>query len=259
VAVEHGVELVDPSVAGRRYEVARRVHLNDTDARGVLRIDALARFLQDVATDDAHDAGRAHNRGVWVLRRIDMIVLREPVLYDTVTLLTFCSGTGPAWAERRTRVTDAAGDALAEAVAVWVYIDRDRGRPLALDDEFTQWYGEAAANRRVSGKLHLPAPPADAASRGWTVRASDFDVLDHVNNVRSFEAVVDELRRRLPGLRVEHATVEYRGTLERDESVELRSTVSRLGDGLGDRLDAWLLVDGEVRVSARLVGGVPLH
>ena len=255
MGTEHGVELVDPSETGRRYEVARRVHLNDTDARGVLRIDALARFLQDVATDDAHDAGRAHNRGVWVLRRIDMFVLREAMLYDTLHLLTFCSGTGPAWAERRTRVTDAAGDVLAEAVAVWVYIDRQRGRPLALDDEFTQWYGESAASRRVSAKLHLPAPPAHAVSREWTVRATDFDVLDHVNNVRSFEAVVDELRRRLPGVRVAHATVEYRGTLEREEPVELRSTVN----GTGDRLDAWLLVDGEVRVSARLVGGVPLH
>jgi acyl-ACP thioesterase len=252
---EHGIELVEPPPTGRRYEVARRVHLNDTDASARLRIDALARYLQDVATDDAYDAGRAFGRGVWVLRRLDIFVVREPFLYDTVSLLTFCSGTGPAWAERRTRVADSTGGVVAEAVAIWVYVDRERGRPTALDDEFALAYGEATAGRRVSGRLHLPAPPDDGASRQWTIRATDFDVLDHVNNVRSFEAVVDELRRRLPGFRVGHATVEYRGTLERDDAVELRSSVS----AEGDRLDAWLLVEGEVRVAARLRAGVPLH
>jgi acyl-ACP thioesterase len=252
---EHGVELVEPPASGRRYGITRRVHLNDTDAQGVLRIDALAQFLQDVATDDVCDAGRAYGRGVWVLRRIDIVVACCPVLYDTVTLLTFCSGTGPAWAERRTRVTDAAGEVLAEAVAVWVYVDRERGRPTALDEEFAEWYGEAAAGRRVSARLHLSGPAGDTASREWSVRESDFDVLDHVNNVRSFEAMTDEFARRVPGRRVEHATLEYRGTLERGDTVELRS---RLGSD-GEVLDVWLLVAGDVRVSARLVAGVPLH
>jgi len=249
------VEFVEPSAQGRRYEVTRKVHLDDTDASGVVGIDAVARYLQDIATDDSHDAGIYENaRGVWVLRRADVLLRRLPALYDEIHLLTFCSGSGPAWAERRTRIADAQGDVLVESAAIWVYIDRERGRPLALDDGFADWYGESAMGRRVSGKLHLPGPPADAASRQWTVRHSDFDVLDHVNNARSLEAVADELAGRVPGARPESFTVEYRGMLERGDAIELRSSIEERSslDGHGSVLTSWLLVDGDVRVSARV-------
>ena len=249
------VQFVEPSPQGRRYEVTRKVHLDDTDASGRAGIDAVARYLQDVATDDSHDAGIYENaRGVWVLRRADVLLRRLPALYDEIHLLTFCSGSGPAWAERRTHITDAHGDVLVESAAIWVYIDRERGRPLPLDPAFADWYGESAMGRRVSGKLQLPVPPADAASRRWTVRHSDFDVLDHVNNARSLEAVADELASRLPGTRPESFTVEYRGMLERGDTIELRSTIEERSslDGHGAVLTGWLLVDGDVRVSARV-------
>jgi len=255
------VQFVEPSPQGRRYEVTRKVHLDDTDASGRAGIDAVARYLQDIATDDSHDAGIYENaRGVWVLRRADVLLRRLPALYDEIHLLTFCSGSGPAWAERRTRITDSQGDVLVESAAIWVYIDRERGRPLPLDPAFADWYGESAMGRRVSGKLQLPAPPADAASRGWTVRHSDFDVLDHVNNARSLEAVADELASRLPGTRPGSFTVEYKGMLERGDAIELRSSIEEQSsieersnlEKQGSVLTSWLLVDGDVRVSARV-------
>jgi acyl-ACP thioesterase len=263
VDTDENVLFVEPPHQGRRFEATRNVHLDDTDASGVVGVDAIARMLQDVATDDAHDAGLYEQaRGVWVLRRADVVLVRPPVLYQGLHLLTFCSGSGPAWAERRTRITDDAGEVLVESAAIWVYIDRERGRPLPLDPDFATWYGDAAMGRRVSGKLRLPHPPADAESRPWTIRHSDFDILDHVNNARSLEAVTDELVRRLPGARPEAFTVEYKGMLERGDAIELQSSIeerSRVeagndgdgGDG-GAVFGAWLLVDGDVRVSARV-------
>ena len=57
-------EYVDLPARGRVFRADRRVHLGDVDASGAVRLEALARFLQDVATDDADDADLSEARGV---------------------------------------------------------------------------------------------------------------------------------------------------------------------------------------------------
>ncbi len=79
------------------------MRLGDADPSGTLRLDAIARFLQDVANDDAVSGGLDDALG-WVVRRT-MIAVRDPaVLGERLSLTTFCSGTGRSWAERRTSV-----------------------------------------------------------------------------------------------------------------------------------------------------------
>ncbi len=240
-------EYVDLPARGRVFRAGRRVHLGDVDASGAVRLEALARFLQDVATDDADDAALSEARGVWVLRSSDLEIVTPPVYHESVELATFCSGTGPRWAERRTRLIGDRG-ALVDTAGLWVFIDRETGRPLALDDDFHDRYAESADGRRVRGRLVHDAPAGDAESRAWPLRTSDFDVLDHVNNARSLEAVEDELVRCLPGRIPVRARIEYRGTLERGDAVALGSSVRSVGDD--DVLAVWLAVDGDVRVSA---------
>jgi acyl-ACP thioesterase len=240
------VEFVELPARGRVFRVARRVHLGDVDAAGRLQLESLARYLQDVATDDAGDAGLSDRRGVWVLRSTDVEIVRPPMFQEQIELATFCSGTGPRWAERRTRVTGDRG-ALVEAAGLWVFVDRDLGRPLPLDDDFVERYGESAGGRRVRGPLLHGSPPAGAARRAWPLRNSDFDVLDHVNNARSLEAVEDELVARGDDRAPRAMRVEYRGTIERGDQVELASE-ERDGE-----LAVWLTVAGEVRVSATVV------
>jgi acyl-ACP thioesterase len=249
-------EFVDLPPSGRVFRGGRRVHLGDVDASGQLRLEALARFLQDVATDDADDAALSEQRGVWVLRSSDLEIVTVPEYHEKVELATFCSGTGPRWAERRTQLLGDRG-ARVEAAGLWVFIDREHGRPLALDDDFHSRYGESARGRKVRGRLLHEAPPDSASWRAWPLRTSDFDVLDHVNNARSLEAVEDELVRVLPGCTPVRVRVEYRGTLERGDAVELASAVTPRGD---DReLAVWLAVEGAVRVSATVTVSDPDH
>jgi acyl-ACP thioesterase len=242
------VEFVELPSRGRVFRGGRRVHLGDVDATGQLRLEALARYLQDVATDDADDARLSERRGVWVLRSSDIEIGTMPSYHERVELATFCSGTGPRWAERRTQMLGERG-ARVEVAALWVFIDREHGRPLALDDDFHARYGESADGRRVRGRLVHGARQDDARTRPWPLRASDFDVLDHVNNARSLEAVEDELAVRLPGRTPRRARIEYRGTLERGDAVELASELCD-ADGCATELAVWLSVDGAVRVSA---------
>src|SRR5262245_42331171 len=250
-AVEAG--FTDPVEGGRVYRAQRHIHLGDVGSQGELRLEALARFLQDVATDDALDTDlRATLGGTWVLRRLAVEILTAPHFNDDVEFATFCSGVGPAWAERRTDVRSSGGqELLARTVAIWVLIDQAGGRPLALPDEFFAIYGASARGRRVSGRLRHRRPSAGAPERVWQLRESDFDFLDHVNNARYLEAVEDELVSVLPKHQPARAELEFRGAVERGDALELRSEVVAGLEGESE-LWVWLVSDGDVRMSARL-------
>jgi acyl-ACP thioesterase len=233
-------EFVALPASGRRVTRERRVGLSDAAASGRLRLDALARFLQDVASDDVNDAGLVGN---WVLRRVALAIGDVPRIGELVSLTTFCSGYGSRWAERRTTVT-AVDRVAAEVVSIWVYVD-DLGRPAPLRDWFFDLYAEAAAGRRVSPRLHHAPPPVTGAeTRVWPLRVTDLDVLAHVNNAASWAAVEDELGRREPGRRVTRAEMEYRAPVDLDDAVELRTLAGP------DALACWLTCGDEVRTSA---------
>jgi len=221
---------------GRLYTASRKVRLGDTTANGRLRLDALSRYLQDVANDDAMDAG-LEAALAWVVRRVVVELADAPKLGDVVELVTFCGGIGGRWAERRTRVS-VGGEIAAEAQALWVHLDPATGRPAPLGDDFMAIYGEAAGGRTVRPKLIHQQPPDDADRRPWPQRAVDVDVLGHVNNAVALEAVEQVLGGRSPAA----AEVEYRDPIEPGDQVELVTC----GDAL------WLTVGANVRVSARL-------
>jgi acyl-ACP thioesterase len=238
--VAHPDEFASLPAGGRRVTRERRVGLSDAATSGRLRLDALARFLQDVASDDVNDAGLVGN---WVLRRVVVALGDVPHIGDLVALTTFCSGYGSRWAERRTTVT-VADRIAAEVVSIWVYVD-EFGRPVPLRDWFFDQYAEAAAGRRVSPRLrHAPPPVTGGETRGWPLRITDLDVLAHVNNAASWAAIEDELGRRVPDRRVTRAEMEYRAPVDLDDQVELRTLAGP------SSLACWLTCGDEVRTSA---------
>ncbi len=236
-------ELVPIPERGRRFSHRRTVRLADTTTSGRLRLDALARYLQDVAGDDVGDAGI---EGPWVMRRLAFELGELPRFRDRVELVTFCSGTGRRWAERRTTMR-VDGRIAAESVAIWVYVDPVSGAPVPLEDWFFDLYGEAAGGRRVSGRLRLAAPSPEATTRPWPLRVTDFDVLGHVNNAAHWEPVEDELARVAPGVRIAAAELEHKAAVEPGEELVVSSAMT---DGA---LAVWLTNIGIVRTAARVV------
>jgi acyl-ACP thioesterase len=186
-------EIVPAPGVGRLFEQTQRPGLADAAPGGRVRLDALARWLQDVAHADVSDAG-VGDRAVWVVRRARMQVARFPRFGEAATVRTFSSGLGRMWAERRTTVTNAAG-ALVEAVALWVHLDPQSGRPVPLTDEELELYRASSAGRQVKARLRHPAPPPDgqARARPWWFRSSELDLAGHVNNAAYWAVLEDEL------------------------------------------------------------------
>ncbi len=221
----------------RRFRSERTIGLSDVDAEGRLRLDVIARYLQDVASEDVTDVGRPPSRHVWVVRRTELEVV-EPFRDDLrVELETWASGTAPTAASRRYSLRGDRGGAV-EAESVWIHLDQEL-RPLRLDEGFLEIYGPSAAGRRTSTRLTLP-PPTVEPERDWPLRAVDVDRLGHVNNAAYWAAVEEVFAGRLGGrLR---AVMEYRRPIDLGERVRLAHDGALL----------WLVVAGEVRSAARL-------
>ena len=234
----------------RAFTAERRVRWGDVDVTGRLRLDGLARHLQDVANDDVRDAGLDAG-APFVVRRTTVAVERMPVTGEVVALTTFCGGLGSRWAERRTTITGDRG-ARVETASLWVCVDPTTGRPSRLEDAFLATYTDAAAGRRVRANLHHPGPPPGGHRRPWPLRSTDVDPLGHVNNAATWEPVEDELARRRR--RAVRATIEYRAAIAPDDEVDLVVADGPIdGSGPGttpaDVLSLWLVVDGDVRAS----------
>lgn len=227
-------ELLPLPAAGRTYTAERTTRLGDVDPDGEIRLDAVARYLQDVATDDAVDAGFSNAMG-WLVRRSMIRIVQPAVLNERLELTTFCTGFGRSWAERRTTVRGADGAEI-DGVSLWVQIDIESGRPARLTDEFVEVYGEAAAGRTVSSKFSLdrePTPDAHVVPNPF--RATDLDVFGHLNNAAQWamvEALVQDRELSRAGI----GEVEFVTASQVDG--EALAAVSTTG------LDAWYRADG---------------
>lgn len=187
-------ELVDHPGVGRAFERVVVPGLGDAAPGGRVRLDALARWLQDVALADVVDA-RLGEAALWVVRRTRIAVRRFPRFGDEAQAVTWCSGTGRAWAQRRTTIS-VGGEAVVEAVALWVHLDPASGRPTPFTGAELEVYGPSANGREVRARLRHGAPPqAPEATRAWEFRTVELDVADHINNAAYWSPVEDELLR----------------------------------------------------------------
>ena len=226
----------------RRFTTRRRISLSDTDSAGRLRLDAIARYLQDVASEDWLDAGFDHDSHVWVVRRTELELLEPFRPEDVIELETWCSGVSGSAAARRYAIRGRERGRV-EAESIWIHLDRGL-RPKRLDDRFHAVYGTSAAERRAPTRFTLGAPPA-ARGDTWWFRSTDTDRLGHVNNAAYWVPLEERWAGRLDGTL--RAVVEYRQPVDAGEPVEIVEE----GDAV------WLVVGGEVRAAAARYDATP--
>ena len=222
-ATDDFTELVDQPDRGRVFTQTMRPALADCAPSGRIRLDALARWLQDVAYADVEQAGLAQ-AAVWVVRRTRLNVERFPRFGEQFNVLTFCSGIGRMWAERRTTIIrpipDGTVSADVEAVSLWVHLDPLGRQPTPLTSPEIAAYAEAAAGRRVRARLRHPAPDGAAHRRAWRFRATDCDLAGHVNNAAYWQPLEEELLSAPDPDRID-AEIEFRAPAQPGEKVVL--------------------------------------
>ncbi len=240
-------ELVSPPERGRVFGQPARPGLADCAPSGRIRLDGLARWLQEIAYSDVEDAGLALS-AAWVVRRTRLRITRFPRFAEHFELRTFCSGLGRMWGERRTTIAragvDGAGENDVEAVSLWVHLDPASWRPMPFSEPELAVFGDAMPGRRITARLRHPSPDSAAELARFRFRASECDLAGHINNAVYWQAIEEELlgesagADELDGL---DAEMEYRAPAQPGEKLIL---------GHGDR--RWI-TDGAGEVHASLL------
>jgi acyl-ACP thioesterase len=199
---------------GRVFTIHRRPQLGDCAPSGRARLDALARWMQDIAFADVEEAG-LEQVAVWVLRRHRIRVTRFPRFGERCAVQTFCSGIGRMWAERRTTVSLAnhdgsPGETMVEAGALWVHLDPVRRLPSPVTQAELDVYGAAIGDRKVLARLRHPRPEQVEQEWRWRFHRTDADIADHVNNAAYWEPLEDELLGTCEPLEQVDAELEFR-------------------------------------------------
>jgi acyl-ACP thioesterase len=221
-------EIGGPPRSGRTFSLPMRPLLGDCAPSGRVRLDALARWAQDVAYADIEDAGM-EQAAIWVVRRTRIKVVSFPRFGEHFEVQTFASGLGRMWAQRSTIITpvQAGGGPLAtplatapvvELVSLWIHLDPVRRVPSLLTEAELEIYAEAAGGRRCPHRLTHPRPPGESESAvtgpesdsEWVFRRTDTDLADHINNAAYWEALEEELLARDDDPSGVDAEVEFR-------------------------------------------------
>jgi acyl-ACP thioesterase len=232
---------------GRRFEASATARASDCDPDGRLRLDGLARLLQDAADDDLRDAGldAVH---AWALRRTELWVAEPARFGARLSVVTWCAGLSGPLAVRRSDIFDQRGVLVASAEATWVVLGAN-GRPGRPSQSFLAVYGPSAAGGHPPvRRLTLPPPTRSGHERPWPTRWSDADPFRHLNNAVSW-AALEDLRLSL-GLRplVGWAIAEHR------QPVPPGTRATLLADLGPDQLSVWLCDDrGEPATALQVV------
>jgi acyl-ACP thioesterase len=169
----------------------------DVDRTGRLRLDAVARHIQDVGQDHVHALSFYKTHPVGVVRRTVIDLIAPIAFQDVLRLRRWCSGTSTRWCEIRVRIDGAKGG-LIESEAFWININPDTGTPSRFSDDFLDELQRTTDIHRLRWAPYLSAGAREDADqiREYPVRFADIDLFDHMNNAVYWSVVEDYLSAR---------------------------------------------------------------
>lgn len=249
--------LTPPPEGGRGFTASWPVRTGDVDSYNRLRLDGVARYLQDIAWENLHATSMARSDPMWIIRRTVVDVLRPVGWPDTVTLHRWCSGMSTRWANMRVRITSAQGG-LIETEGFWINFSDRTNTPARISDEGLAYLAATTTEHRLRWRPWLtePAPPQSDTDLSFPVRATDIDQYNHVNNAAYWQAV-EQYLVDAPKLIAEphRAVIEYNSPVLPREHISVRS---RYEPGDHDHcaqptLRLWFVVGDTVCTAVRIM------
>lgn len=173
----------------RQFLLTHTVRYDECNCDGVLTPVAFLRYMQDIAAQDAEDA-QLSGDGYWIVKRTTISFAASVPIHTRLVLKTYGIGfsriTAGRGYEAHVAERDGEGKPVIVARTLWVYVDA-RGRPMRLPGDTAQiWLPDGP--RPPQSETPLPPAPSEEPERTVaSVRFSDLDLMNHMNNAAAVE------------------------------------------------------------------------
>ena len=171
-----------------KIEKTHRIGLFDIDYQFNLRIEAVARFFQEIAVYHSTGIGAGPEvllkQGVvWFLSRLEIEFFRYPTLGEEINIVTWSRGFKGYKGFREYLINSSKGE-VARGSGVWLFFDFMRKRIIKVPPEISGLHtieGEKCFDSEIDHWIScgLIEPEQEMEV---SLRYSDFDVNGHVNN-----------------------------------------------------------------------------
>jgi acyl-ACP thioesterase len=235
---------------GYVYRTAWRVATGDIGADLNLRLDGVARYIQEVGAENLVDAGEAEEHPHWLVQRTVIDVI-EPIGFpNEVSFSRWCSALSLRWCTMRVDLVGSDGGRI-ETEGFWIAMNAKTLTPQRATDSLLERFGTTTTEQRLKWRPWLQNPGTVDHVTPFALRRTDIDLFEHVTNTAYWHAV-HEVAAQVPDICTApyRAVVEYRKPIKYGEVVTIGWT-RRVADGIAEAHIA-LSVGEDVRAAALL-------
>lgn len=229
---------------GYVYQTGWRLGTSDIDEHRRLRLDGVARYIQEVGAEHLADAQLAEVHPHWIVLRTVIDVLEPIAIPSDITFRRWCSGLSSRWCNMRVQLLGAEGGRI-ETEGFWICMNKETLTPSRLTDGCVELFGSTTDDHRLKWRQWLTAPIEDAVEVPFPLRRTDIDLFEHVNNTIYWHGV-HEILGRVPELEQQpyRTVLEYRSPIKYGEPVAIRYQLN------GDVVRMHFTVGDDVRAAA---------
>ncbi|BBX96701.1 acyl-[acyl-carrier-protein] thioesterase [Mycobacterium lacus] len=214
--------LVELPGDGYVYQTGWRLATTDIDEHKRLRLDGVARYVQEVGAEHLADANLADVHPHWIVLRTVIDVLEPIEIPSDITFRRWCAGLSTRWCNMRVQLEGSNGGRI-ETEGFWICMNKDTLTPARLSDDCLARFGSTTDDHRLKWRPWLTAPIQDGSETPFPLRRTDIDHFEHVNNTVYWHGV-HEILGQVPDLEAApyRAVLEYRSPIKFGEPVTIR-------------------------------------
>lgn len=194
------------------YEFESRIRYSETGMDRKLTLVSMVDYFQDCTTFHSEACGHGidfveQQGNAWMLLSWQIDIARYPMLGDTVRIWTAPYEFKGFYGCRNFALIDKDGEYLAKANSVWVFMNRQTGRPCKILPEHIAGYGldPKLPMEYLSRKIGIPS--GGEKKEAFQVHRYQIDTNNHVNNGQYIRMAEEYLP---DGVCVSRLRVEYR-------------------------------------------------